>query len=120
MTNFTISFFELMFLAEAVIPKQSIERSMCFNDFSEIHYHKMFKNQRQQFFEHVTNCKGFSLENEQCRHFHARFNPDNQYLVTFNRKKERCYLFDGNYHVSINKFINPNAIKKVEKICTLL
>ena len=32
---FTIDFFELMFLAESVIPERPIARSMCFDDFSE-------------------------------------------------------------------------------------
>ena len=40
-TGFTIDFFELMFLAESVIPERPIARSMCFDDFSEKHYHKM-------------------------------------------------------------------------------
>ena len=80
--NFSIDFFELMFLAESVIPPRPIARSMCFDSFSEVHYHKMSESQRKQFFEHVQNCHGFTLENEQCRHFFARFNPKNQYLVS--------------------------------------
>ena len=39
--GFIIDFFELMFLAESVIPDRPIARSMCFDDFSERHYHKM-------------------------------------------------------------------------------
>ena len=80
-TGFTIDFFELMFLAESVIPEGPIARSMCFDDFSEKHYHKMNQDQREQFFNHVQKCSGFSLKNEQCRHFYARFNPKNQYVV---------------------------------------
>ena len=68
---FTIDFFELMFLAESVIPERPIARSMCFDDFSEKHYHKMNEDQRENFFNHVKQCAGFSLENEQCRHFYA-------------------------------------------------
>jgi hypothetical protein len=41
--NFLISFFELMFLAEAVIPDTTIARSVCFDNFSEIHYHTRSK-----------------------------------------------------------------------------
>ena len=44
--GFIIDFFELMFLAESVIPERPIARSMCFDDFSERHYHKMNDNQR--------------------------------------------------------------------------
>jgi len=38
-----------MFLAESVIPESPIARSMCFDNFSEIHYHNMTENQRKQF-----------------------------------------------------------------------
>lgn len=48
--KFSIDFFELMFLAESVIPERPIARSMCFDSFSEVHYHKMSESQRKQFF----------------------------------------------------------------------
>lgn len=121
--NFTIDFFELMFLSESVIPPNPIARSMCFDDFSEIHYHKMSENQRLQFFEHVKNCNGFSLQNEQCRHFFARFNPKNQYLVScfHNGKAEeiQCYMFDEEYRTSKNRFANRDYIKSITRIFDL-
>lgn len=33
-STFEIDFFELMFLAESVIPESPIARSICFDDFS--------------------------------------------------------------------------------------
>ena len=118
--GFIIDFFELMFLAESVIPPRPIARSMCFDDFSERHYHKMNDNQRKQFFEHVQKCNGFSLENEQCRHFFARFNPKNQYLVScfYNGKAEEiiCYIFDEEYRIEKNRFVNREYIKKVVRL----
>jgi hypothetical protein len=118
--GFTIDFFELMFLAESVIPDRPIARSMCFDDFSERHYHKMNDNQRIQFFEHVQKCNGFTLENEQCRHFYARFNPKNQYMVScfYNGKAEevQCYLFNDEYRISMNRFVNREYIKDIIRI----
>lgn len=118
--GFIIDFFELMFLAESVIPPRPIARAMCFDDFSERHYHKMNDNQRKQFFEHVQKCNGFSLENEQCRHFFARFNPKNQYLVScfHNGKAEDiiCYRFDEEYRIEKNRFVNSEYIKKVVRL----
>ena len=112
--GFIIDFFELMFLAESVIPQGPIARSMCFDDFSERHYHKMTENQRKQFFEHVQKCHGFTLENEQCRHFFARFNMFNQYRVrhTYNGRTDEtiAYKFNGKYHVSKNRSINEDYI----------
>lgn len=118
--GFVIDFFELMFLSESVIPERPIARSICFDDFSERHYHKMNDNQRLQFFEHVQNCHGFTLENEQCRHFFARFNPKNQYLVScfHNSKSEaiQCYMFDEEYRTSKNRFVNRDYIKSCVRL----
>ena len=118
--GFIIDFFELMFLAESVIPERPIARSMCFDDFSERHYHKMTDNQRKQFFEHVQKCYGFTLENEQCRHFFARFNPKNQYLVScfHNGKADEivCYMFDEEYRTQKNRFVNRDYIKSVVRM----
>ena len=118
--GFITDFFELMFLAESVIPPRPIARSMCFDDFSERHYHKMNDNQRKQFFEHVQKCNGFTLENEQCRHFFARFNPKNQYKVScfYNGKAEEivCYQFDEEYRVTKNRFVNREYIKSCVRL----
>ena len=118
--GFIIDFFELMFLAESVIPQGPIARSICFYAFSERHYHKMTENQRKQFFEHVQKRHGFTLENEQCRHFFARFNPKNQYLVScfYNGKAEtiRCYMFEEEYRTEKNRFVNREYIKKVVRL----
>jgi hypothetical protein len=118
--GFIIDFFELMFLAESVIPKKPIARSICFDDFSERHYHRMNDNQRKQFFEHVQKCNGFTLKNEQCRHFFARFNPENQYLVHFlyNGKSDDivCYMFEREYRTKKNRFVNRDYIKSVVRM----
>lgn len=118
--EYSIDFFELMFLAESVIPPNPIARSMCFDSFSEKHYHNMNDKQRLQFFTHVQNCNGFNIQNEQCKHFVARFNPDNQYLINtlYNGKKEtlNCYLYDNEYRTSINQFVDKKYIESVEKL----
>jgi hypothetical protein len=118
--GFTIDFFELMFLAESVIPDRPIARSMCFDDFSERHYHNMNNNQRMQFFEHVQKCHGFTLDKEQCRHFFARFNPKNQYMIScvYNGKVEtiQCYMFNEEYRISMNRFVNREYIKDIVRI----
>ena len=120
MGKFTIDFFELMFLAESVIPKQPIARSHCFDSFSDVHYHNMTSGQRKQFFEYVQKCPGFSLQNDQCRHFFARFNPQNQFVVTYfcngNSSEIVAYLFDGEYRVLKTKFVNPDYITKIFRI----
>lgn len=117
MAKFEIDFFDLMWLAESVIPQRPIARSMCFDSFSEVHYHKMNEQQRKQFFEHVKKCQGFDLKKEQFRHFYARFNPKNQFLVTaFYRGQagdHECYLFDNEFRTSKNTFVNKDYITKI-------
>lgn len=118
--QFTIDFFELMFLSESVIPDKPFAKSQCFDNFSEVHYHKMNEQQREQFFNYVKKHPNFSLENEQCRHFFARFNPKNQYLVGcfHNGKAEKiiCYRFDEKYRTSKDKFVNEEYIKSIVRI----
>ena len=117
--QFSIGFFELMFLAESVIPDRPIARSVCFDSFSEVHYHNMREEQKKQFFEYVSRLDGFDLNNKQCLHFHNRFNPDNQYIVTYFYDEKvstvNCYLHDEKYHIQINRFVNQNHIIKIVK-----
>lgn len=109
-----------MFLAESVIPPAPIGRTMCFNDFSEVHYNKMNDDQRLQFFNHVTKCEGFSLEKEDCEHFYARFDPKNQYKVYSKyRSKEyihNCYFYRDSYRVNRNSSIIDFYITKIIRI----
>lgn len=119
--NFTIDFFELMFLAESIIPPRPIARSIAFDDLSEKHYIKMTKPQQLQFFEHVKKQHNFNLGNERCQHFYARFNPKNQYTVTCNFEfiKDEiidCYFFDNEYRVSKNRFVDKKHITKIVRV----
>lgn len=65
-------------------------------------------------------CGKFDLENEQCRHFVARFNPKNQYKVTaFHKGKAEvhiCYLYNDNYHTAKNRYVFKEYIKEVVRI----
>jgi len=117
--GFVIDFFELMFLAESVIPQGPIARSVCFDNFSEKHYHHMNDNQRMQFFNYVKSLNGFDLNKIQCRNFYARFNPKNQYIITYYKDGDKntmdCYMLNNEYHVSENIAINSEYITNVIK-----
>ena len=118
--SFTIDFFELMWLAESVIPERPISRSMCFDNFSDVHYHNMNDQQRKQFMEHVMEQPKFDLAKRQCAHFYARFNPENQYRVTTDYKENvkviNCYLWEGKYHTQMNGYVSPRFITKIIRI----
>jgi hypothetical protein len=93
---------------------------MCFDDFSERHYHNMTDTQRKQFHDHVKKQYGFSLDNEQCKHFDARFNPENQYKVFHKylgkEGEDICYLYNEEYHTFKNRYICKDYITKVVRI----
>lgn len=115
-----IDFFELMFLAESVIPPQPIARTMCFERFSEEAYHKMSDQQREQLFKHVIQRHNFNLDNEYCMHFFDRFSPANQYLVyAFKDNCETaipCYYHNKNYHTNKDRFVDKIYITKVVRL----
>lgn len=116
--TYKIDFFSLMFLAEAVTGARTIARHSTFEDFSEIHYHKMNNNQRKQFLTHVKNLPNFTLENEDCAHFYARFSPTNKVLVTcfYNgiESEIEAYYYQGEYHTSRSIFIQKEYIIEIK------
>lgn len=49
--------------------------------------------------------------------FMARYNPDNQYIVTLsNGEVVNTFLLDDKYYVLSNKYCDPSSIIKVEKV----
>jgi hypothetical protein len=76
--------------------------------------------QREQFFNHVRKCDGFDLEKEQCRHFYARFNPRNQFIITAFSKcragEHECFLFENQFRIAKNTFINRDYITKIVRV----
>lgn len=119
MTNFTIDFFELLFLAEACIPDRPIARSMFWDDFCNKHYYAMTAGERKKAFEWIQKNGSFDLEKEGCQLFYARFDPDNQYKVTtvYNGEKKviEAFLHNGAYHTSKTQSIFEKYITKVRK-----
>ena len=115
MSKFEIDFFELAFLAEACIPPVPIARASFFADLSDKYYSQMTQDERNRLFEWIS--PKLDLTDEDCQHFYARFNEKNQYKVktTYNgeTKEQNAYLFNGEYHVSKNQFIDEKYIDSV-------
>lgn len=117
MSNFTIDFFELLFLAEVCVPPRPIARAMFWDSMSDVHYHKMSDNERLRMFTFLK--PKLDLENEDCRYFFARYNPLNQYMVScfHNGKAEEihCFRFNEQFYTSKNSHVNPEYIKSATK-----
>jgi hypothetical protein len=118
--KFKIDFFELSFLATACIPPVPIARGMFFDDLSEKYYHQFTEQERANMFDWVTRENSFNLDNEDCAHFHARFNPDNQYKITIDYKgdfsEKDVYLWNDRYHSTKSISTLEGYITNIEKI----
>ena len=123
MSNFTIDFFELAFLAEACIPPNPIARTMFWQRLTNVYWDQMSDEERDRLFEWLNRNDNYkqSLEKEEeTQIFHARFDPDNQYMIytTMNGKDDvnRVFKYKDLYYVRSNSWITPEFITKVEKI----
>ena len=107
-----------MFLAEVCIPPRPIARAMFWDSLCDIHYHAMSEEEKVRAFEWIS--PKLDLNNEDCRLFFARFNPQNQYLVScFHLGKANeinCFRFNEQYHTSKNTSVNPEYVKSAKKL----
>jgi hypothetical protein len=123
MSNFTIDFFELAFLAEACMPPNPIARTMFWQRLTNVYWEQMSEEEREHLFEWLNRNDNYkrSLEKEEeTQIFHARFDPDNQYMVytTMDGKDDVniTFKYKDLYFVRSNSWITPEFITKVEKI----
>jgi hypothetical protein len=116
--TFQIDFIELMILAEACIPPAPIARGNFFDQLSDRYYHQMTEEERAALLSYIVhrNLK-FDMSNEDCQHFYARYNPENQYIVKLsnndNNEEAECYFYNDNYHTSKTRFAAPQYIKSI-------
>ena len=82
----------------------------------------MSEEQRVHLFEWLQKNYNYekSLINESdTQVFHARFNPDNQYMIItkYNNKTEeyRAFKMDDKYYTNHDRFISPEYIVEVNK-----
>jgi len=122
MSTFQISFFELAFLAEACLPPMPIARTVFWQNLTKVYWSQMTENERERMFSWVQKSSWYneSLEKEEeTQIFHARFNPDNQYMVKVNyegkEEEHRAFMKGDRYWTNHSTFIAPEYIISVEK-----
>ena len=123
MNEFKIDFFELSFLAEACIPPRPIARTMFWQHLTDVYWEQMTEGERERIFEWLNRDDKYkrSLESEEeTKIFHARFDPDNQYMVhsTFNGEDwvNNTFKFKDLYYTKRNTWVSPEFITKIEKL----
>jgi hypothetical protein len=120
MSKFNIDFFELSFLAEACIPPRPIARTSFWQDLTRKYWAQMTEGERAHLFDWLNRNAWYpeSLEKEEdTKVFHARFNPDNQYIVKtkFKEKEEehRAFKHNDRYYTNHDTFIAEEYILEV-------
>lgn len=130
MSNFTIDFFELSFLAEACIPPRPIARTVFWQNLTRVYWERMSEGERISLFRWMNRNPYYeeSLKKEQdTQVFHARFDPSNQYTIKVNYQDElkeyRAFKrhgseqdsFTNRYYVGHDTFIDEEYIVEVNK-----
>jgi hypothetical protein len=119
-----IDFIEFCFLVEACFGRRPIARSMFFSRVIDEYYHVLTQNERDRLFEWLNKNHSFNYEllddEESCLLFNARFDKNNQYLITTKYNEEEMahetFKFKGGYCTAKNHFVNDAYIIKTEKI----
>jgi hypothetical protein len=122
MNEFKIDFFELAFLAEACIPPTPIARAMFWQNLTNKYWNQMTEGQRAHLFDWLNKNPWYpkSLESqEDTKIFHARFDPDNQYMVHTNihgvEDKLRVFKMSDRYYITCTTYIADEYIVEVNK-----
>ena len=119
-----IDFFEFSFLAEACCGRRPIARAMFFQRVIDNYYFVLTQSERDRLFEWLNRNNSFIFDldkgEESCLLFNARFDRNNQFLVsTFfggENKDVEAFLLNDTYYTSKNRFINEDYITKVVKL----
>lgn len=123
MSRFDIDFFEFAFLVESCIPPKPIARSVFWDKVINYYYHVLTQKERDKLFEWINLNQyfknGLEKKDMQCLMFYARYDPNNQYIVTIkyqNKKLDKeIFKFNDRYHININTTIEPKYIINVRK-----
>lgn len=122
--RFDICFLEFSVLVKSCIPPTPIMRAMFWENVCGKYYNVLTQEERNNLYEWVmreyTMQKGLQDKNEDCLLFDARYDKDNQYLIStnFNGKLEdiECFKWKGCYHTSKNTSIIEKYITNIQKI----
>ena len=117
--RFDIDFFEFSFLVEACIPPRPIARTSFWYDLINKHYHVLTENERERLHEWIGRCNNFDINEENCKLFDARFDPNNQYIIKTLFKDEEnefeCFKLNERYYTKKDTFISEEYIKEIIK-----
>lgn len=119
MSQHTIDFFELCFLAEACIPPVPIARAYFWESLINSRYEAMTPAERKKMYDYMLRNPKFDITNSDCKLFAARYNPGNQFIISTKYKGKtgttEAFLFEGKHHTNKTTHIHPEYIVSVTK-----
>lgn len=110
------------FLLEACIPPVPIARMTFFKDAIDKHYHNLSAEERTRILEWMRRTYKWNTEVEEIAMFEARYDSDNQYLITVSNgeveETRECFLFKGEYRTNSKGFAPKKINNQNRKIMT--
>lgn len=117
---FEIPFHELVLLTRMTLSSTDLVSREFFESVIDRHYQKMNNQQREHLFDVVTNLLHFDKNNLLNQIFYARFNPENQYQVTYweggEKTYKRTFMRDGKHYYNSIEFVDPDMVIVADRI----
>lgn len=117
---FYITFHELVLITKTTTSSTDLASRKFFESVIDKHYQNMSNVQREHMFDVVTNLLHFDIKNLLNQIFYARFDPQNQYQVSYledgKKISKRTFLRDGKHYYNSIEFIYPDTIVSADRI----
>lgn len=115
-----IDYFYFTVLTSVCIPPCPPMRYDFWYKVIDVYYDILEPQERAHLYDTIIRCSVFTDKNEDCALFAARYNPDNQYMVSatdgLQSRTLPCFKWKDKYYTKSNMNIVPEYITKIEKI----
>ncbi len=115
-----IDFFYFSALTKACIPPCPFGLYEFWYKVIDEYYEILEEQERAKLYDFITGVSYFQITNLDCALFEARYNLDNQYMVSATlgtmTETNPCFKWKDGYYVKSNRSVVPECITKVEKI----
>mgnify|MGYP006304071035 CR=1 FL=1 len=120
MIKAALDFHEVTVFIEACFHAGTILRASILDKIADNWYHMMNQYERKSIYSWLKRRYGDDELDERQRRFMARFNPENQYLLTMKHEgeeqKAEAYEFEGKYWVGNQSYADEKYITNKERI----
>lgn len=115
-----IDFFYFSELTKACIPPCPFGLYDFWYKVIDEYYEILEEQERAKLYDFITGVSYFQITNWDCALFEARYNPDNQYLVSATNgivnETHKCFKWKDKYYIKSDTSIVPELVTGVEKI----